>query len=114
MLFKIYHIQNKPIDILERDLFVKEWREKSSKLLEIKPASGDDIAWQAISDELDKIEYDLRARYKCQDEWNITSIEEMIKITESYGTTSICIEDGQPVIYLMDLPAQQKVENEAV
>ena len=27
MLFKIYHIQNKPIDILERDLFVKEWKE---------------------------------------------------------------------------------------
>lgn len=114
MLFKIYHIQNKPIDILERDLFVQEWKERSGKLLEIKPASGDDIAWQAISDELDKVEYELRSKYKCQDEWNVQSLEELVKIVESYGTASVCIENGNPVIYIMDLPAQQKVENETI
>lgn len=112
MLFKVYHVQNKPIDIHERDLFVKEFKEQAGKLLEVKPKSDDDIAWKAISDALDKIEYDLRAKYKCQDEWNISSVDELIRITENYGTTSICIENGNPVMYIMDLPAQQKVENE--
>jgi hypothetical protein len=112
MLFKIYHVQNKPIDPIDRELFVDEWKKRSGKLLEVKPASGDDVAWKAISDELDIIEAELRLKYKCQDEWNIESLDELIHITKAYGTTSICIENEAPVIYIMDLPAQQKVENE--
>jgi hypothetical protein len=109
MIFKVYHVQNKPIDIVERDLFVQEWRERSGKLLEVKPASGDDIGWQAVSDELDKIELGLREKYKCTAEWEVNSMQDLLDIVNNYGTTSICLENGNAVLYIMDLPAQQKV-----
>ena len=112
MLFKVYHVQNKPIDIVERELFVQEWRERSGKLLEIKPAKGDDVAWGAISDELDKVEAELRNKFKCTAEWEVNSMTELLEIVNNYGTTSICLENGNPVIYVMDLPSQHRIGNE--
>jgi hypothetical protein len=112
MLFKVYHVQHKPIDLMDRDNFVTEWKERSGKLLEVKPASEDNVAWQAISDKLDEIELELKSKYKCEANWNIESLDELTKIVESYGTVSVCLEDGLPVLYIMDLPAQQKALNE--
>jgi hypothetical protein len=110
MRFKVFHIQHKPIDLHERDLFVAEWKEKSTEIMKLRPEAGDELGWQAISTELDKLELELKTKYPCDAEWNIESFDELMKIVESYGTVSVCSELSGPVIYLMDLPAQQKVE----
>ena len=110
MLFKVFHIQHKPIDILERDLFVAEWKKESTEIMNHRPTSGDELGWQAIKDELDKLELTLKTKYACNADWNIESVEELTKIVETYGTISICSELSGPVIYLMDLPGEQKVE----
>jgi len=110
MLFKVFHVQHKPIDILERDLFVAEWKERTSEIMKLRPETGDLLGWEAISQELDKIELELKTKYACQADWNVESLEELLKIVESYGTASICSELSGPVIYLMDLPAQQRLQ----
>lgn len=110
MLFKVFHIQHKPIDILERDLFVKEWKEKSTDIMRHRPTTDDELGWRAINEELDKLELELKSKYPCDAEWNVESLDELTKIIESYGTLSICSELSGPVIYLMDLPLEQKVE----
>lgn len=112
MLFKVYHIQQKPVDLCDRDLFVEEWSKRAKKFLEIKPASDDDIGWQAINDSLNDLELELKTKYKCEADWNVESLDELVKISETYGTLSLCIEPSGPVLYVMDLPAQQKIEVE--
>ena len=110
MLFKVFHIQHKPIDIHERDLFVAEWKEKSTDIMRHRPTTDDELGWRAINDELDKLELELKTKYACTADWNIETVDELTKIVESYGTVSICSELSGPVIYLMDLPGKQKVE----
>lgn len=104
MLFKVYHIANKPIELEHRDLFSKEWKEKSGQIMTVTPDREDIEAWRKLNDSLNVLEDELREKYPCKAEWNIESASDIQELVQQWGTLSFCVEDDAPVIYLMDLP----------
>lgn len=109
MKFKVVHIMNKPIEPLDREAFASEWRKATDTLLAEKPKSDDRDAWLAINDQLDALQESLNAKYPVQATWDVNSVEQLTGLVSIYGTLSLCIEDGNFIIYVMDLPESQVV-----
>ena len=110
MEFKVYHVMNKPIDPGHREAYAAEWRARANDLLADKPKSSDLEAWQKINTQLDDLQLELQGKYPCTTQWKIDSLSEIETLMNNYGTLSFCIEDGRPVIYVMDLPSTETVK----
>ncbi len=109
MKFKVVHIMNKPIEPLDREAFASEWRKATDTLLTEKPKADDRDAWLAINDQLDELQARLGAKYPTEQTWDITAVEQLSDLVSTYGTLSICKEDDNFIIYVMDLPESQVV-----
>ena len=113
MIFKVYHIMNKPIDPGHRDAYAAEWKVRANEFLADKPKSTDLEAWQNINTQLDDLQAELQAKYPCTTIWSIDSVGEIQNLINNYGTLSFCMEDGLPVIYVMDLSSTETVKVDA-
>lgn len=109
MKFKVVHIMNKPIEPLDREAFASEWRKATDTLLTEKPKADDRDAWLAINDQLDELQARLGAKYPTEQTWDITAVEQLGDLVATYGTLSICKEEDNFIIYVMDLPESQVV-----
>jgi hypothetical protein len=112
MLFKVYHVLDKPIDLADRKAFFNEWKQKSVEILGEAPKKHETEKWREINDKLNTLEDELKNKYPTKKVWELDCAEAFMDIVKVFGTISICIENDEPVIYIMDVADTNEKDSE--
>jgi len=92
MKISITRLNGKPVDPDHVALFGEHFS-KAFDDLTVNGRPTDEPGWQALNNELDKVEDHLKELYPLEKTLSVTYLKDMDKIIEKYGPVSVYIDE---------------------